>query len=141
MKPLALLPLLLLSIGCTADTFTGPDSDVSDAAPDLRRTFPIEAGPLELDASPEAAPDAIASDADAHGDAPAYAPDACGGVGDMGTCSHSLCSVGAALVSGCDPEGLVANICPFHPECCNSAWSQGCVDLAMGQQAFACTGC
>jgi hypothetical protein len=45
---------------------------------------------------------------------------------DSGTCSHHKCTVGAALATGCD--SCVTQICNADPTCCNSTWSQSCVD-------------
>jgi hypothetical protein len=44
-----------------------------------------------------------------------------------GTCSHSKCSTGAALTSGCDP--CVTDICALDPSCCSAtgSWSASCV--------------
>lgn len=48
----------------------------------------------------------------------------------QGSCQHTLCSTGAALVSGCDfPLGssCVANICAVDPYCCQGSWDRICV--------------
>lgn len=49
--------------------------------------------------------------------------------GVMGTCAHSLCTVGAGLVSGCDQPTVtcVSKVCATHPECCSQGWSAACV--------------
>ena len=53
-----------------------------------------------------------------------------------GSCSHTLCSEGAALLSGCDAPPLnpscVDAICGLHPSCCMSAWDETCVAAVMG---------
>ncbi|NUQ75481.1 MAG: VWA domain-containing protein [Polyangiaceae bacterium] len=41
-----------------------------------------------------------------------------------GSCSHSKCSVGAPLVSGCDP--CVTSICAVDPTCCSNSFGGGC---------------
>jgi hypothetical protein len=40
-------------------------------------------------------------------------------------CSHSVCSPGAALVTGCSP--VVKSVCAADPYCCNNAWDSICV--------------
>jgi hypothetical protein len=47
-----------------------------------------------------------------------------------GSCSHSLCSSGPALVNSCDSakEDCVSSICAFDPFCCTTAWDSICVN-------------
>lgn len=42
-----------------------------------------------------------------------------------GSCSHSKCSTGTKLVSGCDP--CVTTICAKDSYCCNNTWDTQCV--------------
>jgi hypothetical protein len=46
-----------------------------------------------------------------------------------GSCSHTLCSTGAALVDSCDSakEDCVSSICAVDPFCCSTAWDGICV--------------
>ena len=46
-----------------------------------------------------------------------------------GTCSHSLCSSGSALVNSCDSTkaNCVASICAVDAFCCGSSWDSLCV--------------
>jgi hypothetical protein len=46
---------------------------------------------------------------------------------NAGSCGHPLCETGAALTSGCDPNGHVAAICAADPYCCSTAWDSLCV--------------
>ena len=49
-----------------------------------------------------------------------------------GSCVHTLCDEGEALLSGCDAPpaatSCVQDICAVMPFCCSSAWDQGCVE-------------
>jgi hypothetical protein len=47
------------------------------------------------------------------------------GGGGGGSCSHSPCVTGAALVSGCEPA--VTAVCAADSFCCNSSWDSICV--------------
>jgi hypothetical protein len=46
-----------------------------------------------------------------------------------GSCTHPLCTAGAALKTGCDSAtaNCVASICLVDPFCCNTAWDSACV--------------
>jgi hypothetical protein len=44
--------------------------------------------------------------------------------GGGGTCSHTECTTGAKLVSGCDP--CVTKICAADSYCCNTLWDSVC---------------
>jgi len=48
-----------------------------------------------------------------------------GGDGGGSTCSHSLCSTGGVLTSGCD--SCVTSICAVDSYCCSTAWDSICV--------------
>ena len=50
--------------------------------------------------------------------------------GVAGSCSHSICTVGAKLTAGCDGAiGCVTKVCAAnaHPECCTTEWKAECV--------------
>ena len=61
---------------------------------------------------------------------------------DQGTCSHSPCTTGAALVDGCDPELVTTLVCDVDglTNCCTSSWDQSCVSDAAVWEANACVG-
>jgi hypothetical protein len=46
-----------------------------------------------------------------------------------GTCTHSLCTTGSALVNSCDSAkaDCVADVCAADPFCCTTAWDNFCV--------------
>ena len=44
-----------------------------------------------------------------------------------GSCAHTPCSSGAALVSGCDPGGCVTQVCTSDTFCCDTSWDNLCV--------------
>jgi hypothetical protein len=46
-----------------------------------------------------------------------------------GTCGHSLCTAGSALVDGCDSAkaDCVTQVCAVDPFCCTSGWDNICV--------------
>ena len=56
----------------------------------------------------------------------------CGAPPPPASCTHSKCTVGAKLVSGCDP--CVTQICAADAYCCNSSWDSVCV----GEVASVC---
>ena len=59
--------------------------------------------------------------------------------GTLGTCSHSICSSGPKLTSGCDGSlGCVATVCAAHPTCCSSTWDGACVSWAQSQCNLGC---
>jgi hypothetical protein len=61
---------------------------------------------------------------------------------DEGTCGHSPCSTGSALVSGCDPDTVVNFICStLRPNCCSGAWDSTCVSDAISYGGLSCGGC
>jgi hypothetical protein len=47
----------------------------------------------------------------------------------QGTCAHTVCTTGAALVNGCDASlaACVAKICAADSFCCTTAWDGFCV--------------
>jgi len=51
-------------------------------------------------------------------------------------CSHSLCSQGTALETGCDP--CVTSVCAADPYCCNNTWDQRCIDDAQTTCGLQC---
>jgi len=59
-----------------------------------------------------------------------------------GSCSHTLCSEGTALASGCDAPPLspscVDAICGVHPGCCMTAWDATCVAAVSGVCGMNC---
>ncbi|MGZ3425562.1 MAG: hypothetical protein ACXVCV_02885, partial [Polyangia bacterium] len=48
-----------------------------------------------------------------------------GGGGGGGTCSHSICTTGARLTSGC--VACATSICAVDSYCCRVAWDNICV--------------
>jgi hypothetical protein len=54
----------------------------------------------------------------------------------QGSCSHSLCTAGGVLVSGCDASqaNCVSAVCAVDPWCCNNSWDSICV----GEVATVC---
>lgn len=48
------------------------------------------------------------------------------------SCSHTLCTQGGPLTSGCDSPTVspscVSRICAADPYCCNNAWDSACVN-------------
>ncbi|HEY1954116.1 MAG TPA: hypothetical protein VGH28_00840 [Polyangiaceae bacterium] len=50
----------------------------------------------------------------------------------VGTCGHSLCTSGNALIEGCDPAGCNTVICdPQYLDdeyCCDTSWDSQCID-------------
>ena len=46
-----------------------------------------------------------------------------------GNCSHTLCTTGAALTSGCDSAkaNCASKVCAVDPFCCNNSWDSLCV--------------
>jgi hypothetical protein len=54
----------------------------------------------------------------------------------QGSCSHSLCTAGGVLVSGCDASqaNCVSAVCAVDPWCCNNGWDSICV----GEVATVC---
>lgn len=48
---------------------------------------------------------------------------ACG----TGSCAHSLCTTGAKLTKGCDPNGVVTTVCNADAYCCSTGWDSTCV--------------
>ncbi len=57
---------------------------------------------------------------------------------NTGSCAHPLCEAGAALTSGCDPNGHVAAICAADPYCCSTAWDSLCVAEVASVTGKAC---
>ena len=59
-----------------------------------------------------------------------------------GSCSHTLCSEGAALVSGCDDPPLMpsctAAICTVNAACCTTGWDSSCVGQVSSVCGFNC---
>jgi hypothetical protein len=51
--------------------------------------------------------------------------DGCGGGVPQGSCSHSLCTTGTALVSGC--SACATQICAADGFCCSTSWDSICV--------------
>ncbi|MBX7083151.1 MAG: hypothetical protein K1X88_28350 [Nannocystaceae bacterium] len=51
-----------------------------------------------------------------------------------GSCSHTPCTTGSNLVSGCDPGGCVETVCLNDSYCCDTAWD----DLCVGEVATYC---
>ncbi len=54
--------------------------------------------------------------------------------GVSGSCSHSICEVGAELSAGCDATktgepSCVTQICAVRPSCCSDQWDASCTDL------------
>ncbi len=50
------------------------------------------------------------------------------GTTQCSTCSHGVCTQGAALVAGCDAGfGCVQSVCTNDPFCCSSGWDAQCV--------------
>lgn len=60
---------------------------------------------------------------------------------DLGTCTHSPCTTGAALSKGCDPDTIVTITCNLFPSCCTTAWDATCVSNAETYGGLVCTGC
>jgi len=60
---------------------------------------------------------------------------------ELGTCSHSPCTTGAALPKGCDPDYVVTTTCNLFPSCCTTAWDATCVNNAKTYAGLTCTGC
>ncbi|APR79980.1 Cell division protein FtsH [Minicystis rosea] len=59
--------------------------------------------------------------------------------GTLGTCSHSVCSVGAKLTTGCDGTlACVSKVCSTHPTCCSGTWDANCVAWAQSDCNIAC---
>jgi hypothetical protein len=54
------------------------------------------------------------------------------------SCSHSICTSGTKLTSGCDP--CVTKICASDPYCCNTKWSSLCVKEVASICGESCTG-
>ncbi|HEU4728950.1 MAG TPA: hypothetical protein VFT22_13695 [Kofleriaceae bacterium] len=52
-------------------------------------------------------------------------------------CSHSLCSQGTPLETGCDP--CVTAICAADPYCCNNTWDERCVDATQTTCGLTCS--
>ena len=55
---------------------------------------------------------------------------------NLGTCAHSLCVAGVALVSGCSP--CATSICAADPFCCNNSWDSICVGEVVSVCGLAC---
>jgi hypothetical protein len=55
---------------------------------------------------------------------------ACSGGPPQGTCSHSICSAGLGLTTGCD--SCVTTVCAANPSCCGSGgvWNGACIAQA-----------
>ena len=47
--------------------------------------------------------------------------------GQPPTCTHPLCTTGAALAASCNP--CVASVCAVNSACCSTSWTSACVDL------------
>jgi hypothetical protein len=73
--------------------------------------------------------------ADAGSDAPETSQD---GAADAATasCSHPVCSVGAALVASCDSCAQV--VCGADPYCCSGGWDTTCVGEAVSLCGVKC---
>jgi hypothetical protein len=63
--------------------------------------------------------------------------EACGTV-CQGSCTHSPCANGQALVPGCDPAGCVSTICGIDPFCCNTSWDTLCVGRVASDCGLTC---
>lgn len=70
-------------------------------------------------------------------------PTYCGGAAGLycGSCPHSVCVTGVALVTGCN--SCVTSICNAMPSCCGAnggTWTQACANLVATQctSAFSC---
>jgi hypothetical protein len=53
---------------------------------------------------------------------------------DLGSCSHSVCVAGSALVDGCDvsEDDITDCVCLFFdPTCCTTSWTSSCVTEAV----------
>ena len=59
-----------------------------------------------------------------------------------GSCSHTLCNGGDALVSGCDDPPVTpsctAAICTVDPACCTTSWDSSCVGEVSSVCGFNC---
>jgi hypothetical protein len=58
--------------------------------------------------------------------------------GSPDTCTHSPCSNGAALLSGCDP--CATAVCAGDSYCCSKSWDAECVTEAMSTCGASCAG-
>ena len=58
--------------------------------------------------------------------------------GNIGSepCCHDLCLAGFPLDDPCDP--CVAQVCAADSSCCDTAWDQGCIELAQNTCGLAC---
>jgi hypothetical protein len=62
----------------------------------------------------------------------------CTTAGGGGTCSHSICSTGIKLVSGCDP--CATKICAADSYCCSTAWDSICEGEVASVCGQSCSG-
>jgi hypothetical protein len=59
-----------------------------------------------------------------------------GGSGGWGTCSHSPCTTGVALVSGC--HACVTTVCGIDNFCCTFSWDTSCVNKVATNCGVSC---
>jgi hypothetical protein len=96
-----------------ADMSAAPD--LAEATADLSLAAPMPDLALPRDLSAQPSPD-LSSGSDL-----AMPP------ADLSSsCSHSTCSTGAKLVSGCDP--CATQICASDSYCCQTSWNYICVN-------------
>jgi Notch-like protein len=58
------------------------------------------------------------------------------GIACQGSCSHSICATGAALVSGC--VSCVTSICAVDAFCCSNSWDSLCVSQVSSVCGITC---
>ncbi len=44
------------------------------------------------------------------------------------TCSHDMCTAGAALTEGCDDYGCTPTLCAIDSWCCTNSWDSACIN-------------
>jgi len=155
MKNWIIVSLMVASAGCSADTFISLDGgDPGDAQGDAlgdaqssgdgSMTGDADAGGVSVpdgtDSSfVDVALDVIHIDAASADAADGDGAILCSSV-DVGTCAHSMCVTGSALVSHCDPSDEVAIVCVYDGTCCTASWTAVCVTYAQSVEP-SCASC
>jgi hypothetical protein len=72
------------------------------------------------------------------GEAGSICGETCGGGGNVGTCTHALCSTGPMQQSGCD--SCATDICSHDPYCCQVTWDSVCTSEVGSICGLSCPG-
>ena len=122
--------------GPTPKTLGGPTNCMSNPCDPLCVTFPdTPSGLGNLDAG------IVSTDGGLTLLDPVYGPppDATCTGGTLGTCGHSVCSIGVKLATGCDGTlACVNKVCSTHPQCCSTKWDGNCVAWAQNECNISC---